>query len=201
MKKLVVVLAALALLATAVPVFAEVELGASWMPLSDADVPEGSPGGGQAIIAFHAGVNMLFLYATVDSLALPPSTVQDLTTHHDPFTETVTPGFNAPGFLNLFDVGVRLPFGPFIASVEVGTNNLYVYRIGMLGDAFGANLRLGLGVRFDNIGLVASGTAVFGSMGEMKAVLGSLRNEATRGQAIDQIRERLIPAIGITLYF
>src|SRR5271157_5150815 len=102
MKKLLVPLAVLLLLALAVPAaFAEVELGISATPV---------PGGqgtttteADFITGFHVGANWGILYGSWDALAMPARFISNMTGYWDTTQGIYVEGPYLPGFLNLFD--------------------------------------------------------------------------------------------------
>jgi len=201
MKKLLAPLAVLLLLALAVPAaFAEVELGMSWTPFNNPNAPATDPSKNDSITGFHVAYSWFILYGSWDALAMPAFWVEQATSYVDPVTETYYPGFGVPGFLNLYDVGVRFYLRPLIVYAEAGINSLYVYG-GQTFDRVGANLRLGAGARFGFWGLNLSGTAVFASTEDLGAVLKALGAEQTRSWAVKQISDGLVPSLNLTFYF
>jgi hypothetical protein len=83
-------------------------------------------------------------------------------------------------------------------------NNVYVYNQGSnqaLKNNFGANLRLGAGLKWDWIGINLSGTAVFHSFRSMTRTLAGLANKDSRERAVDKIGETIVPSINVALYF
>ena len=123
---------------------------------------------------------------------MPPSIISEWT------------GLYRPGFLNLWDFGIRIQIRPVVASVGLGLNSIYVYRQGdvqTLENNFGANLRLAGGLRFDWWGIGLSGTAVFPSFDYMIDTLKGLIPESSRQFAAQKIGDALVPSITFTLYF
>jgi hypothetical protein len=169
----------------------ELELGLSWTPVrADENYGEENL---ESMTGFHIGYVMLnFLYGTWDSIVVPPSMISEWT------------GYYRPGFLNLFDFGIRIQIRPVIASVGMGVNKVRVHEpetaYGM-ETSFGANLRLGAGLRFDWWGVGLTGTAVFATFDNMVDSLKGLLAESTRQLAFKKIGESLVPSIGVTLYF
>jgi len=199
MKKLLVPLAALLLLALAVPAaFAQVELGISATP-----VPGGqsNAGGVDTITGFHVAYAWGILYGSWDSLAMPAQLISNMTGYYDAINSVYVSGPYAPGFLNLYDVGIRLMLQPFVVYTELGTNSLYIYKNLGGGGNFGANLRLGAGLRFGFWGVNVSGTAVFSSLDLLTATLKKLVADSTRNDAITAISQNLVPSINLTFYF
>jgi len=199
MKKLLGPLAVVMLLALAVPAFAEVELGISATP-----VPGGqsNQNGVDTITGFHVGYTWTVLYLSWDALAMPASLVENMTGYFDERTQLYVTGVYAPGFLNLYDVGLRLVLQPFLIYAEVGTNNLYVYH-NQGGGNFGANLRLGAGLRFNTWGINISGTSVFDSVGQLSDTLKKLvaQDAKIQNDAVTAIGKNIVPSINFTFYF
>jgi hypothetical protein len=169
----------------------ELELGLSWTPVpGDESMGEDSL---DSMTGFHVGYVMLnFLYGSWDSLVVPPSVISEWT------------GYYRPGFLNLFDFGIRIQIRPLVASVGVGVNNVRIHEPETafgLETNFGANLRLMAGLRFDWWGIGLTGTAVFPSFEYMVNTLEGLVADSTRQYALSKIGDSLVPSIGFTLYF
>ena len=198
MKKLLVPLAVMLLLALAVPAaFAELELGMSWTPIQDTTAV--SPTATQNVPGFHVGYSWFILYAAWDALAMPNYWVEQVTWSIDS-TGTFVPGINKPGFLNLYDAGIRLVLQPLEIYALIGTNNLRVYQ--QTSDrGFGANIRLGAGLKFGFWGINISGTNVYGSFDDLTAVLKGLGSSSTRDWSIKQITDGLVPSVNLTFYF
>jgi hypothetical protein len=174
MKKLLVLLAAALLMAMAVPAaFADVELGLSGTPLADP-----MTGAVDTSTGFHVGYSWSVLYLSWDAIAVHSGFVSSQTGYWD--QNNWVSGPYVPGFINLFDAGLLITLRPFVLYTEIGTNTLYVYRpdINRGGGSFGANLRLGAGLRFGFWGVNVSGTAVFSA-----------------------ITQALVPSLNLTFYF
>ena len=176
MRKILLPLAAILLIAAAVPTFAdrgEWELGLGWTPSQDIV--------NQTILNFHVAYAWSILYLSWDAYAMPAYWVYNATTYTDPWTGTTYDGIPNPGFLNLFDVGVRFYVRPVIAYAEIGTNLLYIYG-GQIykspdgSSGVGVNARAGIGVRFGWWGVNVSGTQVFATWNDMKAAFGQAAN-------------------------
>ena len=180
------------LILTSAPVFSdEIELGLSWTPIADESIAAEEER--DAIRGFHIGYVMWNLvYLSWDALVIPPSIIEGWT------------GYYRPGFLNLYDAGVRFYFKPFLLYTTMGMNNVYVYNQGSsqaLRNNFGANLRLGAGLRWDWIGVNLSGTAVFHSFRSMTSTLAELANKDSRERAMDKIGRTIVPSFNFVLYF
>jgi hypothetical protein len=161
-------------------------------------VPNDYTGETDMVTGFHVGYNWGVLYLSWDALAMPAGFVSTQTSSWN--GDMYVSGPYAPGFLNLYDVGLLIPLRPFILYAEVGTNNLYVYH-NLAGGSFGANLRLGAGLRFGFWGVNLSGTAVFGDFVTLTDTLKKLASPETSNEAISAITERLVPSINLTFYF
>ncbi len=192
MRKTVLFVALLALAVfVATPAFAEMELGLSWTPVPGNDnSPDAQM---ESITGFHVGYQWWgIFYASWDSLVMPPEIINSFT------------GFQRPGFLNLFNAGLRLRIGPIIGYATLGTNNIYVYRQAELENfdpSFGANLRAGVGLKFNWWGINVSGTSVFPSFERLTQTLAALGDPDTQQIAIDKIVDGLVPSINLTFYF
>ena len=155
------------------------------------------------ITGFHVGYAWTILYGSWDALAMPAQFISNMTGDWDAANNVYVDGPYAPGFLNLFDVGIRLIIQPFVLYTEVGTNKIYVYKnLGGGGD-FGANLRLGAGLRFGFWGVSLSGTAVFSSFQQLTQTVKGVfaQDTAIQNQAISAIGQNLVPSLNFTLYF
>ena len=192
MRKAAFLLTALLLLFMTVQAYSdEIELGLSWTPVMDDAVSADDEV--DSIRGFHLGYVMWgFVYFSWDALVMPPSIIQNWT------------GFYRPGFLNLYDVGVTFYFKPFTFYGELGLNNVYVYRQGSnqaLKNNFGANLRIGGGLKWDWIGVNLSGTAVFHSFESMAATLAELVRSDSSDRAAEKIGNAIVPSLNVVLYF
>ena len=152
------------------------------------------------MMGFHVGVNTLsILYASWESLVLPPSLAANMTSYYDEEKGVYNDGYYMPGFLNLYDVGVRFTIRPVVAFFMIGTNNIYIYQEGIVG-TFGANMRVGIGIRGDFIGVTLSGTSVFPSMGKLFGALKGLASEQSREWAVQELTSGLVPSLIAVLY-
>ena len=137
---------------------------------------------------------------------IPPYIIRDITTVVEDDV-IVQDGFYRPGFVNFFDVGVRLVlFDMLVGFAGLGVNTLYIYEQDNLPEAdqpggFGANLRLGAGLKInDSLGVDLTGTALFPSFDKMLDVLGDLSStsEAVNQAALNQIK--LFPTVMLVWY-
>jgi hypothetical protein len=166
------------------------------------------------LVGFHFGFAYSILYASWDSFILPPAVIQDMTTKVRPADPDMPEGevieeegFYRPGFINFFDVGIRIVlFNLVTGFAELGINWLYVYNQADLPDdrkpgSIGANLRLGAGVKITPwFGVLMTATAIFPSFNKMANVLKNLVNqdEAIRNAAARQIK--LFPTLLLNFY-
>ncbi len=192
MRKAVFIFGIGLLLGASVPGFSDtLDLGLSWTPVADKSIAAQEEL--DAIRGFHIGYALWdFVYFSWDALVIPPSIIEGWT------------GFYRPGFLNLYDGGIQLYFKPFFFYSEIGLNNVYVYKQGsnqVLQNNFGANLRLGLGLRWDWIGVNLSGTAVFHSFSSLTSTLAELANRDSRDRALQKIGDAIVPSFNFALYF
>jgi hypothetical protein len=194
MKKLLLPLAAILLLALAVPAaFSEAELGIGLSPGQVANPPD--PTNVDAIMNFHVGWNWTILYLSWDAYAMPDYWVYNNTTYVDPNSGYLVPGYYVPGFLNLFDIGVKIVLRPFIGYAEIGTNMLYL-RGGQDYGKVGVNFRLGAGLKFGFWGINLSGTQVFASSQDLSAAI----RQAEHGNW-SYLTQGMVPTINFAIYF
>jgi len=193
MKKLLVPLAVILLLALAVPAaFAEAELGIGLTPgqIAGNTDPNADP-----LLNFHIGWSWNILYFSWDAYAMPDYWTYSNTTYVDPNYGDIIPGYLVPSFLNMFDVGVKIVLRPFIGYAEVGPNFLYL-RGGQSYGKVGVNVRLGAGVKFGWWGINLSGTQVFASWYDLRAAF----KQAGYGDW-SYITQGMTPTLNFTLYF
>lgn len=200
MKKLLVPLAAILLLALAVPAFADWELGLGISPSQNSTSTD--PGQVNSIINFHVAYAMSFLYFSWDAYAMPAYWVYNATTYIDPANGYIYPGADVPGFLNTFDVGVRFFLRPVIFYGELGTNLLYLYGGRIYKDPYGhpgvgVNARIGAGVRFGFWGVNLSGTQVFTTWSDMSGAF----NQAFRTGNTSYLTDGSVLTLNFVLYF
>jgi hypothetical protein len=210
MKRCVLPIAVVLLLLFATPLFADWELGASFTPMSggEGDYSENASFFDQSIKGFHFGYTWWRVaYATWDALVMPPQIIYGMTGSletDDQGNEYYREGYYRPGFLNLFDAGIRLILGPFVVSAGAGVNQLRVYHFQELPDLktdLGANLRVALGLKFDWWGISVSGTSVFPSFDDVvKTVTGLAGSEFARQKALEAISNNLVPSIVFVMY-
>ena len=113
----------------------------------------------------------------------------------------VYPGADVPGFLNIFDVGVRFILRPVVLYGEIGTNLLYLYG-GQIykdpnGSGVGVNARIGAGVKFGFWGVNISGTQVFATWTDMRAAF----NQAINHGNTADLTAGSVLTLNFVLYF
>jgi hypothetical protein len=194
MKKLLVPLAAILLLALAVPAaFSEAELGIGLTPGQVGGPPD--PNSVDPIINFHVGYSWSILYLSWDAYAMPDYWVYNNTTYVVPSSGDVVYGYNVPGFLNLWDVGAKIVLRPFIGYAEIGLNTLYL-RGGISYGKVGVNFRVGAGVKFGFWGVNLSGTQVFASGQDMSGAF----HQAWQGDW-SYLTQGMVPTLNFVIYF
>jgi hypothetical protein len=192
MKRILLPLAAVLLIAMSVPAFAgprgEWELGIGWTPSQDLV--------NQSIISFHIAYAWSILYFSWDAYAMPDYWVYNATTYVDPYSNQTVYGTYLPGFLNLFDVGVRFVLKPVLLYAEVGPNLLYIYGGQIYNGGVGVNARFGVGFKFDWWGVNLSYTQVFSSWSDLEGAFGS----AFHGD-LAPLGDGAVPTINFAIYF
>jgi hypothetical protein len=162
-------------------------------PGSVANPPD--PSNVDPILNFHVGWSWTILYLSWDAYAMPDYWVYNNTTYVDPNSGYTVQGYYVPGFLNLFDAGLRIVLRPFIVYAEVGGNYLYL-RGGQTYSNVGVNARLGAGLKFGFWGINLSGTQVFASFADMNAAF----HQAAHGNWSD-LTQGMVPTLNFTIYF
>ncbi len=184
MKRRMIIVAVL-LLVMSIPLFAnQLELGISaTMVIPEAADSESEYSDAQQDVfetilpGFHIAYRWWeIFYATWDSMVMPPEMITDMTgvivqDEFDPDFTYFRPGPYRPGFLNLWDLGIKLILGPVVVHTELGVNTIYVHNQSELPDDFstnfGANWRAGVGVKFNMWGVNADFTSIFPSFNTM----------------------------------
>ena len=201
MRKAVFVVAAVLLLIMAAPAYSdELELGLSWTPIPGEDTSRTEDEELESMTGFHIGYSTLgILYGSWEALVMPPSLAGGMTSYYDEETGNYFDGYYLPGFLNLYDVGIRISFQPIVGFIMVGANNIWIYKEGIVG-TFGANMRVGIGIRSDWFGVTLTGTSVFASMDKLFGALKGLASDQTRDWAVQEITSGLVPSLLAVLY-
>ena len=206
MRRVILPLIVVVLLALSAPVFAEIELGASFTPaeyMMSEEIKQleqflGAEDQFEAIFGFHIGYSWWWLfYGSWDAMVMPPWWVYSITVGEE------ASGIYRPAFLNLFDVGVRPTLGPIILLAEAGINNIRIYdqeSLGVQGTEanFGVNLRLGAGLKFDWWGITVTGTSVFATFNKMVQVIQGVTE--SNPNAIKYLVNSLIPSITFSMH-
>ena len=198
---LAVAVVMLLLMITAPAYSNELEVGLSWTPIPGDDTSRTGEESLESMTGFHVGYTALrFVYASWEALVLPPSLAAYMTSYYDEETGVYHDGYRLPGFLNLYDVGIRISFQPIVGFFMIGTNNIYIYEEGIVG-SFGANMRVGLGIRGDFWGVTLAGTSIFPTMGRLLGALKALGSDQTRDWAVQELTSGLVPSLIAVLYF
>jgi hypothetical protein len=201
MRKLCISFFVLLLILAVSPAYSQFDVGLSWTPVPGEDSSRDQGGGVDSIVGMHLGWNPWFiLYVSWDSLVMPNTVISGMTGYYDEENDYYVDGYYAPGFLNMYDFGIMLKILPFIGTLQIGTNNIYVYQQGIVG-GFGANMKVGLGLRFDFWGIMITGTSVFSSMEKLVSTFQGLGNESTRQWAVQELTSGLVPSIVASIYF
>lgn len=149
----------------------------------------------QALLGFHVGYSFWWLfYTSWDSIVAPP-----------PYIEEQTDVPDAAGFINFFDVGIRPSLGPVYILATVGINTTYVHSVAAHEYGYennsdvGANVRLGVGLKFSAFSINLVGTSFYETFDDMTETLGGLfSGEEERAQ--EDFLKTLIPSIGFVLH-
>ncbi len=175
--------------------FDDWEIGISGTPVGDSQT-----GALDWLLGFHLAYAWSILYFSWDSIAVPNYLVQAWTGGYVDSSGNYVDGYSVPGFLNLWDAGLRLILKPVVAIAEAGVNALYVYQLGLL-PGLGANLRLGAGLKFGFWGISVTGTSVYQSWSDLASTVGGLFSSDTQTSALNRIAQSLVPSFQLTFYF
>lgn len=190
----------------------EWELGLGYTPMLDEEAQDTSFQE-SSLLSFHLGYSFWWLfYASWDSFILPPFIVESMTgafeeDPNDPEAGFYREGYYRPGFLNMFDVGIRLSLGPVIGFAEMGINTLYVYRQKEdeleIDSGVGANIRLGVGARFDWWGLTLAISSIQPSLDQTFELIRNLTSDDafTQDKAKEMFADTLVPSLMFVMYF
>lgn len=204
--------AVILILAMVIPAAADQwELGMSLTPIiaeEDTTDPNYDPENDQALIlpGFHVAYRFMGIgYVSWDSYVMPPEYVTDMTATYDPDTEIYQPGPFRPGFLNTWNIGGKLVLGPLVGYSTIGVNTIYVYKQSEYMDEnfesnFGANWKVGAGLKFSGWGIHLDMMAIFPSVSTMFQEMDDLfgDDQALSDAAAERIQ--FIPSLVATLY-
>lgn len=201
----------LILLLTALPLSAgELELGMSLTPIKqdNGDDPNAAQNDSTDTIlpGFHLGYRFAWIgYMALDSYVMPPEYVTNMTATYDPDTDTFSPGPYRPGFLNTWNIGGKLVIGPLTGYSTIGLNTIYVYKESEYLDKdfnknFGANWKIGAGLRTKDLGVNLDLMALFPSADTMFQELDLLFNGTDEEKAAVKERIQFIPSLVFVLY-
>ena len=213
MKKRVAIVAALLALAVALPLSAgQWDLGLSFTPVIKGEEDEAQTGDKdpfeKVLPGFHFGYRWAgILYASWDAIVMPPEYITDMTgyTVTEGDFEYFKYGPYAPGFLNLWDIGLKGLLGPVVLYTEIGINTIYVYKQSEIPDDFksnvGANWRAGVGGKFNNWGVNLDFTAIFPSFKSMASDIRILVGDDVEAKAAVKRKIKWVPSLTVVLYF
>lgn len=187
----------------------ELDLGMSLTPLvqeENINDPNYDPDQSLILPGFHVGYRFGWIgYVSWDSYVMPPEYITNMTATYDSNTGTYQAGPFRPGFLNTWNIGAKLVLGPLVGYSTIGVNTIYVYKEAEYLDEnfkknFGANWKIGAGLKFGSWGINLDLMALFPSVDTMFDELEDLSSD---DQAIaDAAAERIqwIPSLVATLY-
>ncbi|MDA3937997.1 MAG: hypothetical protein PF693_01630 [Spirochaetia bacterium] len=197
-------IAVILILAMVIPAAADQwELGMSLTPLgaepgTDPD-PEAEENG-FVVPGFHIGYRFLLIgYVSWDSYVLPPEYITQMTSNVSNL------GPFRPGFLNTWNIGGKLVLGPVIGYSTIGLNSIYVYKESEYLDEsfdknFGANWKVGAGLKFGDWGIHLDFMSIFSDARTMFSDLDDLFNDDQEISDAAADRIKFIPSLVATLY-
>lgn len=184
----------------------EFSVGISVTALDESDYQESFD---SVQLGFNVGYRFLNVFlADWSAISLPPGVVAAITGYEytdDEGNKYYVEGYSRPAFANFFDIGLGINLGPFVVNAQAGLNLLYLYKQDELdgydGSA-GANLRAGVGLRFDWWSVLLNGTVVFADLQEAGKTLAALASEEEflRTQAINKLQKGLLLGLSVNLY-
>ena len=198
------------ILAMVIPAAADqFELGMSLTPITpNEDTTDPNYDANQDLVlpGFHVAYRFAWIgFLSWDSYVMPPEYITNMTATYDPDTDTYSPGPFRPGFLNTWNIGGKLVLGPIVGYTTVGINTIYVYKENEYLDEnfsknFGANWKVGAGLKFGDWGINLDLMALFPSMDTMFSELDLLANGTSAEKAAAKERIQFIPSLVATLY-
>ncbi len=205
-------IAVILILAMVIPAAADqLELGMSLTPVApaeDENDPNYDPNQRFVLPGFHVGYRFAYIgYISWDSYVMPPEYITKMTAIYDETTDVYQAGPFRPGFLNTWNIGAKLILGPLVGYTTVGLNSIYVYKqaeFEYMGEEFksdfGANWKVGAGLKFGDWGLSLDMMALFPSFDTMQRDLQDLfgDDEVLSDAAAEKIQ--FIPSLVATLY-
>lgn len=218
MKKTILLLAGFMLLAS-VAWSDELELGigaaAQGGSNNALNATQTDPNSAESLYVLRAAYNWLnFVNFSLDSIILPPSSVQKMTssfTYDANFNLVTNLGVFRPGMVNMFDVGVKFAlFNRLVMGVQVGVNDLYIYKLDEVkallpnfNTGLGANIKVTTGWKFsDNLGLeVAMYSIQSDPDAAIKVIEGiASKDSAVQSQAVGRLLDNAALAAIVVLY-
>lgn len=175
----------------------ELELGLSMTPgslLYKTEATASRYAADESLLGFHVGYSFWWLfYASWDSMIVPPW-----------FIEQQTQVYDAAGFMNFYDVGIRPKIGPLYLLATIGVTDLYVHNYyateqNYESNEVGANIRLGVGFVFDVFSVNIVGTSFYKDFAVMQKTLQALA-EGKDPNAQEDFLKTLLPSVGFVLH-
>ena len=198
------------ILVMVIPVFAdEIELGMSLTPIGTVGEDNPDPEAEDTVLVlpgFHVGYRFAGIgFVSWDSYVMPPELITLMTAVYDSETDQNTLGPFRPGFLNTWNIGAKLIIGPLVGYSTIGLNNIYVYKQAEYPDeefdaGFGANWKVGAGLKFGDWGINLDLMALFSSADTMFSELDLLFSGNDEEQAAAKEKIQFIPSLVATLY-
>lgn len=199
MKRVAVILILLACLAA--PAFAgDWEFGAGAFPMSGSSESSDMEFG----YVFHAAWTPAIFVVGIDAFAVPPAGIEAMTgsviVDDQGNVIGYQPGYSRPGFVNAIDAGLQIELFGLMASLQVGVNNIYVYKQDELGARgnmdYGANLKLALGLKLAGaIRLDIMAVSIQSSFEDVISIFKGMASESTRALAMQKFTKQIVPAV------
>ncbi|MEI8095463.1 MAG: hypothetical protein WCG80_14735 [Spirochaetales bacterium] len=218
MKKTILLLAGFMLLAS-VAWSDELELGigaaAQGGSNNALNATQTDPNSAESLYVLRAAYNWLnFVNFSLDSIILPPSSVQKMTssfTYDANFNLVTNLGVFRPGMVNMFDVGVKFAlFNRLVMGVQVGVNDLYIYKLDEVkallpnfNTSLGANIKVTTGWKFsDNLGLEVAMYSIQSDPDTAIKVIEGIasKDSAVQSQAVGRLLDNAALAAIVVLY-
>lgn len=205
-------IAVILILVMVIPAAADqLELGMSLTPISpteDKNDPNYDSDQSLIVPGFHVGYRFAYIgYISWDSYVMPPEYITDWTKTYDDDTDVYQAGPFRPGFLNTWNIGLKLVLGPIVGYSTVGLNSIYVYKqdeYEYLGEKFnsnfGANWKIGAGLKFDDWGITLDMMALFPSFDSMQRDLSDLFGDDDELSTAAEENIKFVPSLVATLY-
>ncbi len=155
---------------------------------------------------FHIGYRFAWIgFMSLDSYVMPPEYITNMTATYDLDSDTYNQGPFRPGFLNTWNLGLKLVLGPLVGYSTLGVNSIYVYKESEYLDEdfnknFGANWKIGAGLKTKDWGINLDLMAIFPNIDTMFQELDLLFNGDKTQQEEAKKRIQFIPSLVFILY-